>query len=620
MTRTTRPDVQAPPFPTEGPGAGTVPGLLFQQARQRPDGVAIRHKDMGIWRAYSWAEYLAKVTAVTLALDELGVGPGDRIGIIAENEPAWLFADLGIQSTGAWSIAIYPTQVKGEVSFILADSECRMVFCGDQEQVDKVIEERDEGKLPTIERIIVFDMGGLASYDLELITSFDDLLRRGEELAQKDPRRYEALLADRKPDDVAFVGYTSGTTGRPKGAILKHRNQVTMAGVQATWIGFDETDRVLCHLPLCHPAVRVTDAYSALWAGASINFPESPETTSADTFELAPTFLMGTPRMWEVMKAEVETRMQRAAKVKQVLYRWGMRTLRKQLDAELDGGRANPVLRGLAYWTVGRFIRDKLGLLKLRYSACGGASVSPELLKFFWSLGVPIFETYGQSETSGVAFSQRTRADRGTAGWPLPTLEARISEDQELLIRGDGIFAGYLGLPEQTEAAFVDGGWYRTGDIARFDEEGRLVILDREKHVIHTRAGGELSPSEIENVLKLSPYIADAMVIGEDRPHVSALIEIEYETVADWAQRRNIAFTTFRSLTEHPDVQALIAEQIDEANGLLPPEKQVRAHRLLPRELDPDLDEVTPTRKIKRNVVADRFADLIDSMYDTAAA
>lgn len=612
----TAPDVAAPPFPSEGPGAGTLPGLLHRQATTRPDAVALRHKQLGIWQTWTWGQFQDEVTAVALGLHWLGVRAGDRVGIIADNEPAWLFVDLGAQALGAWSVAVYPTQVADEVGFILADADCRVVVCGDQEQVDKVIEECDRGALPALEHTVVLDMQGLANYDTGTLTPLAELMARGRELAAADAHAYESHLAQRAPDDVAFIGYTSGTTGRPKGAILRHRNQVTMAGVVARWADFGPADRILCHFPLCHPAVRVTDAYSSLYVGASLNFPESPERVDADMFELAPTFILGTPRVFEVMKAEVETRMQRAAAPKRAIYRWGMTTLRNQLERELDGGRANPVARWVAYWTVGRWVRDKLGLLKLRYSSCGGASVSQELLKFFWALDVPIFETYGQSETSGVAFSQRTRADRGTAGWILPTLEAKIGANQELWIRGDGIFAGYLGRPDQTAAALVDG-WYRTGDVARFDEAGRLVILDREKHVIHTSDGTELSPSEIENALKLSSYIADAMVVGEGRPFVSALVELEYATVADWAQRRNIAYTTFRSLTEHPQVAELIDEAINEANGLLSEDKHVRAHRLLPRELDPDRDEVTPTRKIKRGVVAERFAHLIDEMYDS---
>jgi long-chain acyl-CoA synthetase len=273
------------------------------------------------------------------------------------------------------------------------------------------------------------------------------------------------------------------------------------------------------------------------------------------------------------------------------------------------------VLRFLAHWLVGRWVLNQLGLSNIRYASCGGASVSPELLKFFWSFGVHIFETYGQSETSGVAFSQKGLDDLGTAGWIMPCLEARITDEGELQLRGDGIFAGYLNDPVKTSQAILPDGWYRTGDVARYDDHGRLVITDRQTHVINTDSTSELSPSEIENKLRLSPYISDAMVLGEARPFLTALVQIEYETVAEWAQRRNLAFTTFRSLAENKQVIELIADEVRKTNVFLPPEKHVNDHRLLLRELDPDEDEVTPTRKIKRDVVARRFTDMIEDMY-----
>ena len=613
-TATSPSDVTAPAFPTDGPGAGTIPGLLLAQAARNPDGIAMREKKFGIWQETTWRTFRDEVEAVALALADLGVGADDRAGVISDNEPAWLFADLAIQSLGAWSVAAYPTQVASEVGYIMGHSGCRVLFCGDQEQTDKIIGERGAGNLPDLERIVVFDMKGVAEYEDPMIESFDDFTARGRKLAAEDRGALERFASERSPEDVAYTGFTSGTTGKPKGALLKHRNQVTMAGVMTAWIDFTSDDKILCHLPLCHPAVRVNDAYVSLYSGASLNFPESPESVSTDMFELAPTFLLGTPRVFEVMKAEIETRVQRAAWLKRRAYRWGMRTMLRHLDATLAGGRGQPIRRFLAYWLVGRWVVDKLGLRKLRYATVGGSSVSPELMKFLWSLGIAAYETYGQSETSGVAISQRSFADLGTAGWLLPTLEARISDTQELLLRGDGIFAGYLDLPETTAEAFIDG-WSRTGDIARIDEAGRIVILDREKHVIHTASGQELSPSEIENKLKLSPYVSEAMVVGRDRGHVTALIQIEYGTVADWAQRQNLAYTTFKSLTERPEVRTLIEEAVASANEFLPDEKRVRDFRMFPRELNPDIDEITPTRKIKRNVVEERFGDLIEDMY-----
>lgn len=597
------------------PGDGTLPGLVYAQAVRGPRGVALRKKDLGIWQETTWTQYLDSVRAVALALHELGLRVGDRAGMVADNEPAWLFTDLGIQALGALSVAAYPTQVASEVSYIMNHSEARVVFCGDQEQVDKIVDCR--AQLPTLEKIVVFDMKGVAEYRDPMIVSFDDLTARGRAIHSEQPELFDTLLSAVSPDGIAFVGYTSGTTGAPKGALLRHQNQIAMANAMKEVIGFTESDRDLCHFPLCHPAVRVTDAYTALVAGSSVNFPESVETVPEDTVEIAPTFILGTPRVYEVMKADVEIRVARAAPLKRAAYHWGEGVLGRCLERRLAHRSRvyDPVLRLLAYWLVGRWVMDQLGLRKLRFASVGGASVSAELLKFFWAFGVPLYETYGQSETSGVAFSQRTQADLGTAGHALPNVSARISDDGELQLSGAGIFAGYLNDPVKTAAAFTEDGWYRTGDIARYDDAGRLLITDREKHVMHTAAGRELSPSEIENKLRLSAYISDAMVIGEGRAFVAALLQIEYDTVADWAQNRNLAFTTFRSLAVHPDVIELIGGEVRKANIFLPAEKQVADFRLLDRQLDPDDDEITPTRKIKREVVARRFAPLIESMY-----
>jgi long-chain acyl-CoA synthetase len=604
------------------PGHGTLPGLVLQQSVQRPKVVALRKKDHGIWKPMTWQGYLESMRSVGLALHALNIKSGDGVGIVAENEPAWLFADLGAQSIGALSVAAYPTQVAEEVVFVMSHSGCRVIFCGDQEQVDKIRDNRDS--LPALEKIVAFDMQGVTEYHDPLIVSFADFIKSGDAIHASEPKLFLDLLSRINPDDVAIVGYTSGTTGRPKGAMLRHRDQVAMATALSEWVGMRPKDRDLCHFPLCHPAVRVMDAYTSLVSGNSVNFPESPGTVNTDIVELAPTFILGTPRVYELMKADVEIRIHRAAWIKRTAYRWARSVMTNVLDRKLaQKSRVYDIsLRWLAHILVGRWVLERLGLAAIRYAACGGASVSPELLKFFWSFGVPVYETYGQSETSGVAFGQKDLSDLGTAGWIMPCIEARISDDGELMLRGDGIFVGYYNDQEQTAHALAPDGWYRTGDVGYFDDKGRMVITDRQKHVISNAGAKDLSPSEIENHLRLSPYISDVMVLGESRPYLSALVQIEYETVAEWAQRQNMPFTTFRSLAENPEVQQLLDAEVRKANQDLPAEKRVSAHRLLFRELDPDSGELTPTRKIKRDVVAARFADLIEDMYreDATAA
>jgi long-chain acyl-CoA synthetase len=600
--------VSAAPLPD------TLPALLLERARERPDGVALRTKRLGIWRETTWVGYAERVRDVAVALGDFGLGVGDGAAILADNDPEWLFCDLGIQAMGGLSIGVYPTNHAEDVAYVLEHSESRVVFCGDQEQVDKVLEVRE--RLPVLERVIAFDMKGMHGYREPILEPFEHFAARGRELAQREPGLFERLLAEREPDEVAVVGYTSGTTGKPKGAMLRHGSQAEMARILADWIGLTERDRDFCHFPLVHPAARLVDAYSSLARGSSVNLPESVETAMDDMVEIAPTLILGTPRVFERMKADVEIGAERAAWIKRVSYRRGMRWLNAAMEHELAGRRrpGDRLHRWAGHWLVGRWVLDKLGMLRLRYVSCGGASVAPELLKFFWALGVPVHETYGQSETSGFAFAQRGFDDMGTAGHPLPTIEARISDEGELLLRGAGIFAGYLRDPDQTAAAFADG-WYRTGDVGRIDEQGRLVVSERQKHVVKTAGGQELSPSEIENKLKVSPYVSDAMVVAEDRPFATALIQIELDVVSDWAQRRNLPYTHFRSLTELSEVVGLVEGQVKQTNLYLPEEKQVRDFRLFPRELDPDDDEVTPTRKIKRNVVSERFGALIEEMY-----
>lgn len=597
---------------------GTLPSLVLEQAAARPGATALRKKDFGIWQETTWAGYRDEVAAVALALADFGLRPGDRALIIADNEPAWLYADLGIQSCGAYSIGAYPTQVAAEVAYILEHSAARIAFCGDQEQVDKVVEHRS--RLPALERIVAFDMKGVTGYGDPMIEAYSAFTARGAALAATDPERFPAMIAVRDGEEVAVVGYTSGTTGKPKGAMLRHRNQVAMARALVNRAGIGPRDRILSHFPLCHPAVRVMDAYTSLVCGCSVNFPESVETVLDDMVELSPTMVLGTPRVFELMMAEIEIRAARADRFKRWVYERAWTLLTGRLERRLAGRRhpLDPVAGLAGHWLGGRQVLDHLGLRELRFASCGGASTSPELLKFFWSLGVPLFETYGQSETSGVAFAQRDYSDVGTAGVPLEGVEARISPEGELLLRGPGIFAGYLGDAARTREAF-DGDWYHTGDVARLDEQGRLVMMDREKHVMRMADGRELSPSEIENKLKLSPYISDVMVIGPGRPFVTALIQIELQTVSDWALRQKLPFTTFRSLADNPKVVQLVEGEVAKANSLLPEDRRVHGFRLLPRQLDPDDDEITPTRKIKREVVVRRFDDLIESMYEAVA-
>lgn len=592
----------------------SLAGVLRQQALTRPDVVAIRHKEYGRWHETTWAEFDGYVQAVAFGLRDLEVDAGARCAIISDNEPEWIFADLGTQALGAPSVGIYPIQSSAEVEYILQHSGTEIAFCGDQEQVDKVLQVRS--RLTHLRWIVCRDMKGVEEYQDPMILPFEDLIARGAKLAEAaPPGAWEELLSAIEPDTVAVLGYTSGTTGTPKGAMISHKSVTETARVTAPLIHLDETARVLAQFPLAHPTARNMDVYAAIVGGASINFPESVETVAEAMYEISPTFMTGTPRVYESIAATIQIRAQKASWLKRKVFEQGMAVLEGTLERQL-AGKLSVVDRAkhfLAHLFVARWITDALGMRKMRFAACGGAATSPELLKYFWALGVKVYEAYGQTETAGLVFCQRGLDDIGTAGYPVGDAEPRIDEHGELLLRGTGIFAGYLDDPARTAVALHDG-WYHTGDIAKIDERGRLIMLDRDKAIIHATDGSELSPSEIENKLKFSPFIREAMVVGAESTKLCALVQIEFETCADWAQRHNLPYTTFRSLSGLPEIFELVRVEVEKANLRLPVDRRLADFRLLPKELDPDDDEITPSFKVKREVVSAKFADLIDEM------
>lgn len=594
----------------------SLPGVLRQQAAGNPTAVALRHKEFGRWHELTWQEFDEHVQAVGYGLRDLGVAPGSRCAVISDNEPEWIIADLAVQAIGAWSIGIYPIQSSAEVEYILQHSGATVAFCGDQEQVDKVIEVRSH--LPALMWIVCRDMKGVREYEDAMVLPFDDLVARGRCAgAAGVAGEWDEMLKVLDPDGPAAVGYTSGTTGTPKGALLSHRNITETARATAPIIKLDSTARVLAQFPLAHPTARNMDAYASIVAGASINFPESAQTVGEALYEIAPTFMTGTPRVYESIAATIQIRVQKASWFKRTAFNIAMATLESVLERQL-AGKQNVIdrLRAfLAHLAVARWVTDGLGLRKLRFAACGGAATSPELLKFFTALGVNVYEVYGQTETAGLVFCQRGLDDIGTAGYSVGDVESKIDEHGELLLRGTAIFNGYLDDAAKTAVALADG-WYHTGDIARIDELGRLIMLDRDKAIIHS-SDGDLSPSEIENKLKFSPFIREAMVVGEQASHLGALVQIEFETCADWAQRRNLPYTTFRSLSSLPEIVELIRNEIEKANAKLPIDRRLADFRLLPKELDPDDDEITPSFKVKREVVSVKFAGLIDEMFQT---
>jgi len=588
--------------------ATSLPGLLEALASRRPRGVAFRQKRLGIWREVTWSEYAAQVRSVALGLDEMGVRVGDRVAVFADNEPRWLYADLGIQAVGAASVGIYAALDAADATSALAGSGARVVFCGDQEQVDKLLDRWED--VAGLDRVVVFDIKGLHTpeYADAPIEPFDELVARGRALLDSRPARFGELLGARGPDDVATVALTSGTTGPVRGFLLGQGGEVALAQVVASSIDLTERDAGYSLLPLAHATARLFDAYAPLVAGSSLSFAESLETVPTDLVEAAPTVLVATPRLLERVRGDVELRMDHAGRFKRASYRWALGRLTAAADARVAGRRGATLGPWLGRRLVAGFVKRQAGLGRVRYAGIGGSFVAPDSLRWFWALGVPFREQYGQVETGGIVTTQRGERDFATAGPPVdPAVELRL-EGEELLVRGPGLAVGTLdGSPVAR-----DDGWFDTGDLATLDSEGRVVPIGRRAHVLTTASGHEISPAEIESTLKASPYVRSAMVVAADRPFVAAVVELNEDAVGDWARRRGISVSTYAALATNERVVQLLEEEVRTASDRLPTEHRVLAFRILSQPLR---DELTPTGKIRRAVVERRYAELIDEMY-----
>jgi len=595
--------------------AATLPALLEEQAARRPRAVAIRRKQLGIWRELTWREYAAAVREVALGLDDAGVAAGDRVGIYADNGPDWLFADLGIQAVGAASVALYPSLDPAAAAAILDAAGAAVVVCGDQEQVDALASERE--RLPALRTIVVVDTRGLHTpeYGGLPLETLDALRERGRAVERSRPSRFGELLAARRGDEVAVVALTAGTEeGRPRAVLLSQAGEVAMARLAAERVELRPADRSFSLLPLPHATGRLFDAYAPLVAGSSVCFAESGETTAADIGEAGTTVLVGTPRMFERFKDSVELRIEHARPFKRAVSRWALRTLARAEEARGRGGGAAGGLGALlARWLVGRFVVEKAGLGRVRYGGVACAAVSPLLVRWFWALGVPLRVQYGQVEAGGLVAAQRGRADAGTAGPPArEDVEVRVDADGELLVRSPGLLVGRL----DGEPAPLEDGWLRTGDLARLDEQGRVAPLGRRAELLVTASGAELVPAAIEATLKLSPYVAGAMIVAAGRPFVSALVELREDAAAEWARAQGIAVTTYESIVANDRVRELLAAEVEKANEALPPDQRVQAFRLFPQPLR---DELGPTGAVKRSVVEARYRGLIEELYAEAA-
>ena len=618
------------PFDTSNLTAGntTLPRLLREHARRHGGELALRGKEHSVWNRYDWNHFYRQSRRFAFALLSLGIKRGDRIIIASENTPEWYYSDLGAELIGAIPVGIYPTNPWPELQYIARHSGAGIAICGDQEQTDKVFDaQSNEGGLPEMRHIVCVDMKGMRDYRQEDFLSFEALLAKGDDYLRQNPdadEKLDAMLEETTPDDVALMVYTSGTTGPPKGAMLSHRNIVYSTynyakSVGATGRHFESVG----YLPLCHAAERCYSMAMLLVLGGAVNFAESIDTVNENVREIAPTFMVGVPRIWEKMKESFEFRLKESGRVQRTVAGWLMK-IGRNLDDERqqNAGKLSPLSRlkwFASYWLLFRNIQKYLGLDRTFHRLCAGASVSPETLRFFSILGLPISQGYGMTEVAGCVFVQREGYFKlGGCGIPVDGTSYEIAEDGEILLGGPGVFRGYFLDPEATKNTVHDG-MLHSGDIVSVLDDGEISVVDRKKAIIITSGGKNIAPSEIENALKDSPYIKEVIVVGDGRKFLGALIQIDFDNVGLWASDRDLAYTTYKSLTLLPQVRELIQEVVNDVNARFARVENIRRFVFLEKELDHDDGELTATQKVRRSIIDKKFAAELEEIYGRGA-
>jgi long-chain acyl-CoA synthetase len=584
--------------------------------KDQPNRVALRHKEYGIWHDVTWAQYGEKVRQVAMGLISLGLKKGECVSVISENRPEWIYSDFGIMSAGGVTAGIYTTNSAEQCCYIVQNSESRFYIAENEEQFDKTLKFRKD--TPHLGKVIVMEMEGLKRYEDPLLMSFDDLLKLGEEFDAKNPGVFEQRVSEVKLDDLAVLIYTSGTTGPPKGAMLTHDNLVFMSEAMVSVNEVYDGDETLSFLPLCHIFEQLFTVMTNIRYRTVVNFIESPDTVIDNMKEVSPTVTYGVPRIWEKYASAIMIRMSDATWFKRMVFKACMGIGMKYAGLKVNF-KPIPLYLKLAYVgayaAVFRKLKERLGFDRVRIAYSGAAPISPEVLKFFNAVGLPLIEGYGQTEGTGVTSTSRAgRYKIGKVGQPLPGVEVKIAPDGEILVKGGGIFRGYFKNPEATEETLKDG-WLHSGDVGELDEDGFLKITDRKKDLIITAGGKNIAPQNIENQLKFSPYINDAIVIGDRRKFLAALIAIDEENVVKYAQDNKIQFGTYGSLTQAPEIKQLIQKEVDRVNKTLAQVEQVKKFTIIPKKLYEEDGEVTPTMKVKRKFINETYKDIIEKMY-----
>lgn len=602
------------------PDASSAPALLARHAASVPDSLAFRSKHLGLYRERTWRDYAALVGRAAIALEALGVSKGDRVAIMGDPCEEWVIADLGAQTLGAITYGIYPTASAGEVEYQMRDGGASIFIAEDQEYLDKLLPLAE--RLPSLRWIVVFDSAALGAYDHPKIRAFRTLL---DEQDCKDEQAV-AFLADRAariaPRDPAFIVYTSGTTGHPKGALVAHRRHIAGTfNLVEHYPLLAEPQRTVVYLPLCHVLGRDIATTLPLMSGLIPHFGEEVEDLAQTIFEVAPTVLFTVPRYLQKFASQVLVAVRNSSPAKRAVYEAAMRVGRRQARSRWEGEAEHGLLYPLARAAAFRPILNKLGFDRLRLLVSGGAALPPETAALWQIWGINVCEIYGQTEEAGAIISGQKGpfprpGDVGTvaSGW-----ELKFAESGEILLRGDYRFEGYWENPAGTREVAGDDGWLRTGDVGEI-KDGQLRLIDRARDFIVTSGGKTISPSYIENLMRGCPFVAEVAVFGHGRKYLTALIEIDYDSVSDWARQNGVSYTGFTSLATHPRVEALIRVEVERANGDLARVEQVKAFRILPKALDPEEEgePVTPTRKVKRKQMYERFRELVEAMYGDA--
>ncbi|MGY2901590.1 AMP-dependent synthetase/ligase [Bradyrhizobium sp. URHC0002] len=601
--------------------ADTIAKSFLKSVETRGDKPAIREKKFGIWQPTSWREWLQISKDIAYALHATGFRPGDVASIIANAVPEWVYADMGILCAGGVASGIYPTDSSVQVEYLINDSSTRVIFAEDEEQLDKILSCRS--RCPTLQKIVVFDMEGLSGFIDPMVLSLAEFMALGRNHAQGNEALWDEMIGSRTAGDLAILVYTSGTTGPPKGAMHSNRSVThQMRHANDLFPSTDNEER-LVFLPLCHVAERIGGYYVSLALGSVMNFAESPETVPDNLREVQPTAFLAVPRVWEKFYSGITIALKDATAFQNWMYRNALAIGNRVTEYKLQGDTPPLSLRlanSAAYFLVFRNIRRMLGLDRCRLAFTGAAPIAPDLIRWYLALGIDMREVYGQTENCGVAtVMPPERIKLGSVGKAAPWGEVAISPQGEILIRGDFLFMGYLNQPEKTAETIDAKGWLHTGDVGSIDNEGFVKITDRMKDIIITSGGKNITPSEIENQLKFSPYVSDAVVIGDKRPYLTCLLMIDQENVEKFAQDHDIPFTNYASLCRAPEIQDLIHREIEAVNVNFARVETIKKFYLIERQLTPEDEELTPTMKLKRSFVNKRYAAEINAMYGERA-